>query len=151
MNNAQFVENVRAICKQKGTSITKLEEKLHFGNGYIGKLATRKSSPEHNRIVSIANALEVSVYDLTGESSIDQLAGEERFATYDGSQYEQVPEDIKQLAAAFALAKKEQEIKDPALRKIIEVCKSNPEYIKPLSIMLDQLVSTAERKGGDEK
>ena len=30
---------------------------------------------------------------------------------------------------------------DKALRKIIEVRKSNPEYIKPLSIMLDQLVS----------
>ena len=42
---------------------------------------------------------------------------------YDGDQYDQVPEDIKQLAAAFALAKKEQDIKEPALIKIIDVCK----------------------------
>ena len=146
MNNAQFVENVRAICKQKGTSITKLEEKLHFGNGYIGKLATRKSSPEHNRIVSIANALEVSVYDLTGESSIDQLAGEERFAMYDGSQYEQVPEDIKQLAAAFALAKKEQDYKNPAVKKIIEICNEHPDAVEDILLFAEALKRRSEKK-----
>ena len=83
--------------------------------------------------------------------TVDDLAASVPLAMYDGDQYDQVPEDIKQLAAAFALAKKEQEIKDHALRKIIDVCKSNPEYIKPLSIMLDQLVSAVERKGGEEK
>lgn len=146
MNNAQFVENVRAICKQKGTSITKLEEKLHFGNGYIGKLATRKSSPEHNRIVSIANALEVSVYDLTGESSIDQLVGEERFAMYDGSQYEQVPEDIKQLAAALALAKKEQDYKNPAVKKIIEICNEHPDAVEDILLFAEALKRRSEKK-----
>lgn len=146
MNNAQFVENVRAICKQKGTSITKLEEKLHFGNGYIGKLATRKSSPEHNRIVSIANALEVSVYDLTGESSIDQLAGEERFAMYDGDQYEQVPEDIKQLAAAFVLAKKEQDYKNPAVKKIIEICNEHPDAVEDILLFAEALKRRSEKK-----
>ena len=64
---------------------------------------------------------------------------------YDGDTYSEVPDDIKNLAAAFALAKNEQEIKDPALRKIVDICKANPEYIQPLSIMLDQLVKTVER------
>lgn len=159
MNNAQFVENVRAICKRKGFSITKLEEQLHFGNGYIGKLATRKSSPDYDRIALIARTLEVPVSDLTGEETEEQdqsqtvadLANSVNIAMYDGDSYNEVPDDIKNLAAAFALAKKEQDIKDPALRKIVDICKKNPEYVQPLSIMLDQLIKTAERKGSANK
>ena len=77
----------------------------------------------------------ITVEYLLGEEeenqTVDDLAAGVQLAMYDGQKYEQVPEDIKQLAAAFALAKKEQEIKDPALRKIIEVCKSNPESLHP--------------------
>ena len=60
---------------------------------------------------------------VNSEDSVDDLAAGVQLSMYDGDQYDQVPEDIKQLAAAFALAKKEQEIKDPAIRKIIDVCK----------------------------
>lgn len=119
----------------------------------LGSLKTGKTkSLSQKNLKLFAELFKVSVDSLLNEeNSVDDLAASVPLAMYNGNQYEQVPEDIKQLAAAFALAKKEQEIKDPALRKIIEVCKSNPEYIKPLSIMLDQLVSAVERKGGDEK
>lgn len=77
--------------------------------------------------------------------TVNDLAGSVAIAMYDGDAYSEVPDDIKNLAAAFALAKSEQEIKDPALRKIVDICKANPEYIQPLSVMLDQLVETVEK------
>lgn len=119
----------------------------------LGSLKTGKTkSLSQKNLKLFAELFKVSVDSLLNEeNSVDDLAASVPLAMYNGNQYDQVPEDIKQLAAAFALAKKEQEIKDPALRKIIDVCKSNPEYIKPLSIMLDQLVNAVERKGGEEK
>lgn len=119
----------------------------------LGSLKTGKTkSLSQKNLKLFAELFKVSVDSLLNEeNSVDDLAASVPLAMNDGNQYKDVPEDIKQLAAAFALAKKEQEIKDPALRKIIDVCKSNPEYIKPLSIMLDQLVNAVERKGGEEK
>lgn len=119
----------------------------------LGSLKTGKTkSLSQKNLKLFADLFHVSVDTLLNEeNSVANLAAGVPLAMYDGNLYEQVPDDIKQLAAAFALAKKEQEIKDPALRKIIDVCKSNPEYIKPLSIMLDQLVSAVEKKGGVEK
>ena len=123
-------------------------------NGHAKKLGAEKLN-SFSSFFSKSLGRRITVEYLLGEAeenqTVDDLAAGVPIAMYDGNRYEQVPEDIKQLAAAFALAKKEQEIKDPALRKIIDVCKSNPEYIKPLSIMLDQLVDAVERKGGEEK
>lgn len=67
MDNAKTVEIIRALCKKKKTSLTRLEEKLGFSNGYIGKMAKRPSSPPYERLVAIANELEVTVSDLTVE------------------------------------------------------------------------------------
>lgn len=67
MDNAKTVEIIRALCKKKKTSLTRLEEKLGFSNGYIGKIAKRPSSPPYEKLVAIANELEVTVADLTGE------------------------------------------------------------------------------------
>lgn len=67
MDNAKTVEIIRALCKKKKTSLTRLEEKLGFSNGYIGKITKRPSSPPYERLVAIANELEVTVPDLTGE------------------------------------------------------------------------------------
>lgn len=123
-------------------------------NGHAKKLGAEKLN-SFSSFFSKSLGRRITVEYLLGEAesnqTVDDLAASVPLAMYGGNQYEQVPEDIKQLAAAFALAKKEQEIKDPALRKIIDVCKSNPEYIKPLSIMLDQLVNAVERKGSEEK
>lgn len=67
MDNVKTVETIRALCKKKKTSLTRLEEKLGFSNGYIGKMAKRPSSPPYDKLVAIANELEVTVADLTGE------------------------------------------------------------------------------------
>lgn len=91
----------------------------------LGSLKTGKTkSLSQKNLKLFAELLNVTVDKLVNsEDSVDDLAAGVPLAMYGGDKYEQVPEDIKQLAAAFALAKKEQEIKDPALRKIIEVCK----------------------------
>lgn len=68
MDNAKTVETIRALCKKKKTSLTRLEEKLGFSNGYIGKMAKRPNSPPYDKLVAIANELEVTVADLTGDS-----------------------------------------------------------------------------------
>ncbi len=67
MDNAQFVERIRNLCKSQKTSLTKLEVQLGFSNGYIGKWSKRPSSPPHDKIVEIADALGVTVEELTGE------------------------------------------------------------------------------------
>lgn len=67
MDNTKTVETIRTLCKKKKTSLTRLEEKLGFSNGYIGKMAKRPSSPPYDKLVAIANELGVTVADLTGD------------------------------------------------------------------------------------
>ena len=43
-----------------------------------------------------------------------------------------------------------QYINDPVLRKIVNTCLESPEYIQPLSIMLDQLIKISEVKNDTE-
>lgn len=43
-----------------------------------------------------------------------------------------------------------QDINDPVLRKIVNTCLESPEYIQPLSIMLDQLIKISEVKNDTE-
>lgn len=68
MDNAKTVETIRALCKKKKTSLTRLEEKLGFSNGYIGKMAKRPNSPPYDKLVAIANELGVTVADLTEDT-----------------------------------------------------------------------------------
>lgn len=68
MDNVKTVETIRTLCKKKKTSLTRLEEKLCFSNGYIGKMAKRPSSPPYDKLVAIANELGVTVADLTGDT-----------------------------------------------------------------------------------
>lgn len=68
VDNVKTVETIRALCKKKKTSLTRLEEKLGFSNGYIGKMAKRPSSPPYDKLVAIANELGATVADLTGDS-----------------------------------------------------------------------------------
>lgn len=84
MDNAKFVERVRDLCKEQKTSITKLEAQLDFSNGYIGKWAKRPSSPPYEKLTSIAQALGVTVEELTGEEQKEKPApgGSELDATF---------------------------------------------------------------------
>lgn len=59
-----MVERIRKLCKQNGTSITKLEVQLGFGNGAIGKW--KKAKAPYDRLQMVAAALGVTVDELVG-------------------------------------------------------------------------------------
>lgn len=61
------VENIRALCKKRGTSLAALERSLGFGNGVIAGWETAKSYPPYDRVSAVAAALGVSIEELTGE------------------------------------------------------------------------------------
>ena len=61
------VDNIRAICAQKGTSLKQIEKELGIGNGVIARWETKKGSPPYDRIIARAEHLNVPVSELTGE------------------------------------------------------------------------------------
>lgn len=67
-----MLDKIKALCKEKKTSISKLEKQLGFGNGVIGRWD--KSVPSYERLAAVANALDVPVSYLTGETD-DTSAG----------------------------------------------------------------------------
>ena len=67
-----MLDKIKALCKDKKTSISKLEKQLGFGNGVIGRWD--KSVPSYERLAAVANALDVPVAYLTGETD-DPSAG----------------------------------------------------------------------------
>lgn len=67
-----MLDKIKALCKEKKTSISKLEKQLGFGNGVIGRWD--KSVPSYERLAAVANALDVPVAYLTGEAD-DLSAG----------------------------------------------------------------------------
>lgn len=68
------VNNIRAACAKKNTTIKQLEKDLGIGNGVIAKWEKAKGSPPYSRIVAIAAHLGVSVSDLTGEEQKEKPA-----------------------------------------------------------------------------
>ncbi|MGN0509180.1 MAG: helix-turn-helix domain-containing protein [Ruminococcus sp.] len=73
------VELIRKLAKEKGISLTKLEEILGFGNGTIGKWI--KQSPSVDKLSAVANYLSVSLdylYYGKEKSSPSELTEEEQ-------------------------------------------------------------------------
>ena len=73
------VDLIRTLAKQKGVSLTKLEEILGFGNGTIGKWV--KQSPSCDKLGAVANYLSVSIdylYYGKEKSSSSELTEEEQ-------------------------------------------------------------------------
>ena len=59
-------ERIKALCKEHGISMNKLEETLGFGKGYISKLGN--STPNADNIKKIADYFDVSVdYLMSGD------------------------------------------------------------------------------------
>lgn len=71
------VSNIREVCKERKTSLAEIERTLKIGNGVIAKWEYAKTSPPYDRILDIANLLDVPVSRLTGAAS---------FITEDGLQ-----------------------------------------------------------------
>jgi len=59
------IERVRRICKEKGIPVYKLEQDLGFSNGYLNP--KKAQSISYIRLLAIADYLDVSIYELTGE------------------------------------------------------------------------------------
>lgn len=71
-----MVERIRKLCKKQGTSLTKLEQQLGFGNGVIGRW--NKSKPSYDRLEKVASALGVTVSDLTGGIHTKEIPASQR-------------------------------------------------------------------------
>lgn len=107
-----MVEKIRELCRKQGTSLTKLEQQLGFGNGVIGRWG--RSKPSYDRLEKVANALGVSVSDLTGEGQKNSPPPEERGELTDMERkvltlFRQVPEsewDNLLMAVEIALRSK---------------------------------------------
>ena len=114
----------------------------------LGSLKTGKTkSLSQKNLKLFAELLNVTVDKLVNsEDSVDDLAASVPLAMYDGDQYDQVPEDIKQLAAAFALAKKEQDYKNPAVKKIIKICTEHPDAVEYILLFAEALKRRSEKK-----
>lgn len=57
---------IKEACKAHGTSMYKLEKELGLGNGTIGKWGKNGRIPNYANLLAVANALGVTVDDLTG-------------------------------------------------------------------------------------
>lgn len=63
-------DRIKEICKERGISLSKIEKEIGLGNGTIGKWGKNGRTPTYDRISAVAEYLEVSVSDLTGEEEI---------------------------------------------------------------------------------
>ena len=67
-DNVEIVEKIRLICREKGSSLTKLEESLSWSNGYIGKWVKAKKRIPIERLMMVAKQLDVPLYEITGKT-----------------------------------------------------------------------------------
>lgn len=58
----------------------------------------------------------------------------------------EVPDDIKNLAAAFSLAKKQQDYKNPAVKKIVDICNAHPDAVEDILLFAEALKRRSEKK-----
>ena len=65
---------LKELCKSRGTSIAALESRLGMGNGTIGKWWKNGRVPNYANLSAVANALEPTIADFTGETD-DPSAG----------------------------------------------------------------------------
>lgn len=86
-----MLDKIKALCKEKKTSISKLEKQLGFGNGVIGRWD--KSVPSYERLAAVANALDVPVSYLTGEID-DPSASIKKDPTFGGEAVSPVVQEI---------------------------------------------------------
>lgn len=107
-----MLDKIKALCKEKKTSVAKLEKQLGFGNGVIGRWD--KSVPSYERLAAVANALDVSVAYLTGETD-DPSAGTKK---------EPAPKKSELSIGQLELIELSSKMSDDELRKFIAAMKA---------------------------
>ena len=65
----ELVEFIRVSCKNRNSSITKMEKDLSFANGTVGKWANGKRYPPKDKLSLVADFLQVSIEELMGQDS----------------------------------------------------------------------------------
>ena len=89
------VDNIRIACKKRGTTLAQVERDLAIGNGVIAKWEKKKGYPPYDRIMAIAEHLNVPISELTGEEQKENpVAGSNEVTVSD--------EDLKHLTAFHA-------------------------------------------------
>lgn len=63
----ELVEFIRVSCKSRNSSITKMEKDLKFANGTVGKWANGKRYPPKDKLLLVADFLQISIEELMGE------------------------------------------------------------------------------------
>ena len=93
-------ERIKALCKDNGISMNKLEETLGFGKGYISKLGS--STHNATKIKKIADYFNVSVdYLMTG----NEVENEKYYLNDETAQVAQEIFENKELRALFDVQK----------------------------------------------
>lgn len=96
------VNNIRALCKEKGTTLAALEKKLGFGNGVIAGWETAKNWPPYDRLYAVAVALEVTVDELAGNEKAPASVSESKRDYVDRTtKMIRTPDPISILAAQY--------------------------------------------------
>ena len=67
--NEAVLTRIRQLCARKGTSITRIEKALGYGNGTVSGWTKAKKKAPYDRIEAIARFLEIPTVGLTGEGS----------------------------------------------------------------------------------
>ena len=81
--NASVLMRIRQICVERSTSITKIEKALGYGNGTVSGWKNAKKKAPYDRIVAIADFLNVPVSQLTGKEEKPALDNENEPLTVD--------------------------------------------------------------------
>lgn len=91
----ELVEFIRVSCKNKNSSITKMEKDLNFANGTVGKWANGKRYPPKDKLSLVADFLQISIEELMNEGQKEKPSGLP--AGLDATQY--TPEQLEVLNA----------------------------------------------------
>ena len=71
-----IVERIKEKCKENSTNMSNLERELGFGNGNIRRWETQK--PSYDKVLAVANALNVSLDWLITGKEAAELSPEEQ-------------------------------------------------------------------------
>lgn len=82
----ELVEFIRVSCKSRNSSITKMEKDLSFANGTVGKWANGKRYPPKDKLLLVADFLQISIEELMGQ----EPAQKEKLNALDGIELEKL-------------------------------------------------------------
>ena len=155
-----FYDKYVSYCTKAGIAPTTAAEEMGFSRSDAtrwGKGSTpRRATLE--RVASYFSAklnLQLSYKEFESAPEIcsdpaghvvKDLANSVNIAMYDGSSYGEVPDDIKNLAAAFVIAKKQQDYKNPAVKKIVDICNAHPDAVEDILLFAEALKRRSEKK-----